>query len=150
MSKDSILSITRVALNAVGSYLVGMSFLGTTIDNNLWVGIAGALVTAATIVWGIVDKTVTTEMLSSGLRSIVLTFGTILVGSGIIRNEILEGALAIISIAIPAALSETAKVENKNVATGKYPIADLSGVNPEKVPISPDTTPVQSKDLPKQ
>lgn len=150
MSKESILSIARIALNAVGSYLVGKSFLGSTIDDNLWVGIAGAIVTATTIVWGIYDKTVTTEMLSSGLRSIVLTFGTLMVGSGLIKNEVLEAALGIISIAIPAALSETAKVENKNVATGKYPIADLSGVDPAKVPITPDTTTIQTKDLPKQ
>lgn len=149
MSKETVLSIARSLLNAVGSYLIGKSFLGTTVDNNLWLGIAGAIVTAGAIIWGIIDKTVTTEMLSSGLRSIIVTFGTILVGSGIVKNEVLESALAIVSIIFPTALSQAAKVENKNVATGKYPIADLSGVDPSKVPIAPDTTPVQSKDLPK-
>lgn len=145
MSKESVLSVVRVALNAVGSYLVGQSFLGSTIDNNLWLGIAGAIVTATSIVWGILDKTVNTEMLSSGLRSIVITFGTLMVGSGLIKNEVLESVLAIISIVVPAALSQTAKVENKNVAKGKYPIVDLSGVDPQKVPITPDTTPVPTK-----
>lgn len=150
MNKESVLSIVRIVLNAAGSYVAGMSFLGTTIDNNLWLGIAGAIVTAATIVWGIVDKSLQTEMLASGLRSIILTFGTLLVGSGIIKDEVLQGALAIISVAIPAGLSEAAKRSNQNVAIGKDKIADLSGVNPQKIPITPDTTPVQTKDLPKQ
>lgn len=145
MTKESWLSILRIALTAVGSYLVGMSFLGTTIDNNLWLGVAGAVVTAASIVWGIVDKTVTNEKLQSGLRSIVLTFGTLLVGSGVIKDEILQAVLAIIAIAIPAADSEVSKRKNKNVAVGEIRIADLSGVNPDKVPISPDTTPVETK-----
>lgn len=149
MNKESWLSILRTALKAVGSYVMGMSFLGSTIDNSLWLGIAGAIVTAATIIWGILDKSLKTEMLESGLRSIVLTFGTLLVGSGVIKDEVLQSVLAIISIAIPEGLSEAAKRTNKNVAIGKTPIVDLAGVNPEKIPITPNTTSVQTKDLPK-
>lgn len=150
MSKESWLSILRVILTAVGAYVAGQSFLGATIDNNLWLGIAGSVVTAASIVWGILDKSLQTEMLQSGLRSIVLTFGTLLVGSGVIKDEVLQGALAIISIAIPAGMSEAAKRTNKNVATGKDAIVDLSGVNPHKVEINPNTTtiPTKEKDKP--
>lgn len=145
MSKESWLSILRIVLTAVGSYVAGKSFLGATIDNNLWLGIAGALVTAASITWGLIDKTVNNERLQSGLRSIVLTFGTLLVGSGVIKDEVLQSALGIISIAIPTASSEVTKRTNKNIATGETRIADLSGVNPLKVPINPDTTPVETK-----
>lgn len=145
MTKESWLSISRHVLTAAGAYVVGKSFLGSTIDDNLWLGIAGSVVTAASIIWGIVDKTVNNEMLQSGLRSIVLTFGTLLVGSGVIKDEVLQMALAIISIAIPVSLSESAKRTNKNVAVGETRIADLSGVNPDKVPIQPDTTPVETK-----
>jgi hypothetical protein len=147
MSKESILSIVRIGLTSVGAYLAGKSFLGATIDDNLWLGIVASVVTASSIVWGIVDKSLKTEMLASGLRSIVLTFGTLLVGSGIIKDDILQAALGIISIAIPAGLSETDKRTNKNVAVGKVPIADLSGVNPEKIAITPDTTPIETKKL---
>lgn len=145
MTKESWLSILRHVLTAAGAYVAGKSFLGSTIDDNLWLGIAGSVVTAASIIWGIVDKTVNNEMLQSGLRSIVLTFGTLLVGSGVIKDEVLQMALAIISIAIPVSLSESAKRTNKNVAVGETRIADLSGVNPDKVPIQPDTTPVETK-----
>lgn len=145
MNKESWLSILRTILTAVGAYLAGKSFLGATIDNDLWLGISASIVTAASIIWGIVDKTVTSEALQSGLRSIVLTFGTLLVGSGIIKDEVLQAALAVISIAIPAALSEAAKRTNKNVATGKARIADLSGVDPDKTPITPNTIQVKSK-----
>lgn len=146
MNKESVLSIVRIVLTAVGAYMAGKYFLGTTIDNNLWLGIAGSVVTAISIVWGVIDKTATTEMLQSGLRSIVLTFGTLLVGSGVIKDEVLQAALAAISIIVPAAISEANKRTNKNIATGETKIADLSGVNPAKISITPDTNPIQTKD----
>lgn len=150
MNKESVLSLVRVVLTAVGAYMAGKYFLGATIDNNLWLGIAGSIVTAISIVWGIYDKSATTEMVQSGLRSIVLTFGTLLVGSGVIKDEVLQAALAAISIIVPAAISEASKRTSKNVATGKTAIVDLAGVNPDKVPITPNTTSVPTKDLPKQ
>lgn len=149
MNKESVLSLVRVVLTAVGAYVAGKSFLGATIDNNLWLGIAGSIVTAIAIVWGIIEKTATTEMLQSGLRSIVLTFGTLLVGSGVIKDEVLQAALAAISIIVPAVISEASKRTNKNVATGKTPIVDLAGVDPNKTPIHPNTTSIPTKDLPK-
>lgn len=150
MNKESVLSLVRIVLTAVGAYVMGKYFLGATIDNNLWLGIAGSVVTAISITWGVLDKSATTEMVQSGLRSIVLTFGTLLVGSGVIKDEVLQGLLAAISIIVPAIISEANKRTNKNVATGKTPIVDLSGVNPEKIPITPNTTSIPTKDLPKQ
>lgn len=145
MNKEKALSILRILLTAAGSYLAGKSFLGTTIDNSVWLGIVGGLVTAASTIWGIWDKTAGPEMIASGLRSVLITFGSMLVGAGIIKDEILQGALQTISIIVPAGLSETNKRTNKNVATGKTRIADLSGVNPKEIPINPDTTPIETK-----
>ena len=149
MNKEIVLSVVRSILTAVGAYLMGKFFLGSTIDNNLWGGIAASVVTAVAIVWGIIDKSINAEKLESGLRSIVITFGTLLVGSGVIKSEVLDSVLAVVSLLIPVLLSQAAKSANKSVATGEVKIADLSGVNPEKIPITPDTTPVQTKDLPK-
>lgn len=146
INKERSLSILRIVLTSIGAYLMGKNFLGTSIDNDVWVGIVGGIVTAASIVWGIVDKTAKPEMIASGLRSVFLTFGTMLVGSGIIKDEVLQGALGVISIIVPAGLSETNKRVHKNVATGKTPIADLSGVDPKKINISPNTTQIPTKE----
>lgn len=149
MNKETGLSILRSVLTAVGAYLMGKFFLGSTIDNNLWGGIAAGVVTAVSIVWGFWDKSINAEKLESGLRSIIITFGTLLVGSGVIKSEVLDSVLAVISLLIPVLLSQAAKSANKSIATGEVKIADLSGVNPQKVAITPDTNPVQTKDLPK-
>lgn len=146
MNKETGLSILRSVLTAVGAYLMGKFFLGSTIDNNLWGGIAAAVVTSVSIVWGFVDKSINAEKLESGLRSVIITFGTLLVGSGVIKSEVLDSVLAVISLLIPVLLSQAAKSGNKSVATGEVKIADLSGVNPAKVQITPDTNPVQTKD----
>lgn len=138
MNKQSVLSILRSVLTAVGAYVAGKSFLGNTIDDNLWLGIGSSIVTLASIVWGILDKTATLEMFESGLRSVIMFVGALLVGAGIIKDEVLQSLLAISSVAIPAIYSQLSKTKSKNIAEGTLGVADLAGVKPEEVkPINP-------------
>lgn len=138
MNKESVLSIVRSILTAVGAYVAGKSFLGSTIDDNLWLGIGASIVTLISIIWGVVDKTATLEMFESGLRSIIMFFGALLVGAGIIKDEVLQSLLAISSVLLPVIYSELSKKKNKSIAEGKLGVADLSGVKPEEVkPINP-------------
>lgn len=146
MSKEKWLSILRVALTAAGAYLMGKHLLGTTIDNSVWLGVVGGIVTAASTIWGVADKTAGPEKIASGLRSVLTTFGSMMVGAGIIKDDVLKGALEAISIIVPTGLSETSKRLNENVATGKTAIVDLSGVDPKKVSITPNTTTIPTKD----
>ena len=77
--KENILSIIRHILVAVGAYLVGKNLLGNVIDAESWQGWVGAAITAISVVWGVLDKTATIEMVQSGLRSVVTFVGTMLV-----------------------------------------------------------------------
>jgi hypothetical protein len=140
MNKESVFSILRSILTAVGAYLVGKNFLGATIDNELWMGIIGAIVTLGSVIWGIFDKTAGVEQIQSGLRSSIIFFGTLLVGSGVIKDEVLQSVLAVVATLVPILYSEVTKKKNKDIATGKIGIADLSGVDVRKTTITPAVT----------
>jgi hypothetical protein len=116
---------------------MGFSFLGSTIDDNLWAGLGGAVITGIGVVWGILDKTATVEAIQSGLRSIIIVFGTLLVGSGVIKNELLDSLLAIVATIVPVLYSKLSRDKSKNIAAGKTGVIDLAGVDSQKQTISP-------------
>lgn len=147
MTKEIFFSIFRSVLTAVGAYLMGKSFLGATIDDNLWLGIISSAITLGSIIWGVVDKSATIEMVQSGLRSVVTFVGALLVGSGVLKGEVIESTLTIITVLVPILYSQLSKLKSKNIATGDTPIVELTGVNPAETQITPNTTTVQKKDL---
>lgn len=147
MNKEIVLSIVRSILTAVGAYMAGKYFLGTPIDDNLWLGVIASSVTLISVVWGIADKSATVEAVQSGLRSVVMFVGALLVGSGVFKGEVLESTLAIISVLVPILYSQLSKIKSKNIAEGSTAIVDLKGV--KEIPITPNTTAIPKKDLPK-
>lgn len=128
MKKEVILSIVRSIFTVIGAYMAGKYFLGTPIDDNLWLGIAGSVVTAISVIWGILDKTANLEMVQSGIRSVIIFFGTLLVGSGVIKDEVLQSLLAIVSVLLPTIYSQISKVKSNDIALGKTQVSELSGV----------------------
>lgn len=147
MNKEIVLSIVRSILTAVGAYMAGKYFLGTPIDDNLWLGVIASSVTLISVVWGIADKSATVEAVQSGLRSVVMFVGALLVGSGVFKGEVLESTLAIISVLVPILYSQLSKIKSKNIAEGSTAIIDLKGT--KEVAITPNTTSIPKKDLPK-
>lgn len=137
MSKETVLSIVRSILTAVGAYMAGKYLLGTPIDDNLWLGVIGSATTLISVIWGIVDKTATIEAVQSGLRSVIMFFGALLVGSGVLKGEVLESALAIVATLIPVIYSQLSKQKSKNIAEGSTGIADLAGVTKGETNINP-------------
>lgn len=135
--QQTVLSIVRFILTAVGAYVAGKYFLGTPIDDNLWLGIAGSVVSVISIVWGIGDKTATLEMLQSSIRSVIVFFGSLLVGTGVIKDEVLQSLLGIVSVLLPMIYSEISKKKSKDIAEGKLGLADLSGVTVGETSIQP-------------
>lgn len=134
MNQSNFLSILRYVLTAIGAYLVGKNFLGTPLDNDTVQGIIGALVSLSSIIWGIVDKSATVEQVQSGLRSVVSFFGMMLVGANIIKDEILESTLGVISVIVPMIYSQVSRKKNNDVVKGDIPAEKLSGINPPSDP----------------
>jgi hypothetical protein len=119
MNKESILSLLRLTLVAVGSYLLGQHLFGQEITHSVWQDIIGATLALVGSVWGILDKTATIEKLQSGLRSAVVVIGGLLVAAGVIKEELLNALLGAIPIIVAAVQSETAKRKSEAIQSGK-------------------------------
>lgn len=145
MQKDSILSLVRYALLAVGAYLVGKNFLGQDIDDDWLQGAIGIVLSLGSAVWGWFDKTATLEQIQSAFRSAFSFLGVMLVGSGIIKDQVLQSVLGGLPVILSYLYAQTSKAKNKQIATGEVKIADLKGVEPGKTPINPDTSPVPTQ-----
>lgn len=137
MNKETVLSIVRSILTAVGAYMAGKYFLGTPIDDNLWLGIIGSVTTLVSVIWGIVNKTATIEAVQSGLRSVIMFIGALLVGSGILKEEVVASILSIVAVIIPIVYSELSKQKSKEIAKGQLGVNDLSGVDNTKMIVQP-------------
>lgn len=125
LNKETVLSIIRTALTAIGAYLIGANFFGNPIDEVIWQGIAGTILTAIGVIWGIIDKTASVEMLQSGLRSVITFVGLALVGSGKIKQELLDSLLGIVAILVPVLYSEASKAKTRMLEQGKLTVDEL-------------------------
>lgn len=137
MNRENIVAIFRAALLILGSYLMGKSFLGSQIDDVLWQQIVGSALTLFSVIWGIVTKTAGIEAVQSGIRSVVMFVGSLLVGSGRIAGEVLESALTIISVLVMVVYGQLSRLKSVKIAEGKLGVADLSGVDKEKNLLAP-------------
>jgi len=137
MNKEVVLSIVRSILTAVGAYMAGKYFLGTPIDDNLWLGVIGSVTTLVSVIWGIMDKTATIEAVQSGLRSVITFIGALLVGSGVLKEEVIASILYIVAVIIPIVYSQLSKLKSKEIAKGELGVADLSGVHKTPMAVQP-------------
>lgn len=124
-TKETWLSIIRTVLTAAGAYLIGLNFFGDPIDDTIWQGIAGCIITAVSVIWAIKDKTATQEMIASGLRQVIVFFGNFLVGAGYVKDEVIQGLLQIISILVPITSSAVARAKNRRIDSGDLDVRDL-------------------------
>lgn len=129
MSKAVILSLIRTVLTAFGAFLLGKNIFGAPLDDVLWQSIIGAIIALASIIWGFVDKTNTIDAVQSGLRSVIVVFGGLLVASGKISDKVLESVLGVASAIIPFLYSILSKTKTDMIAAGALkPETTLKGV----------------------
>ncbi len=118
MQKDTILSIIRSLLTLGGTYLIGHNLFGLAIDSTSWQIWLGAIVTVASTVWGVVDKSTGIEQLQSALRSIVISVGGLFVAAGKLSQNTLDAILGLLVAVVPMIQSQTSKVKNQQIAMG--------------------------------
>lgn len=143
--KEKILSIFRSILVSIGSYLTGKYLLGTELDDNTIAGYISLIVALAAAIWGWVDKTAGLEQVQSAVRNVLVAASALLIGIGILNDQTQETILLIAETLLASVWGVTSREQNKNIAIGKIKIADLSGVDPAKVDITPNTSPVKTK-----
>lgn len=129
MNKQVLLSLLRTVLTAFGAFLIGKNIFGNPVDDVLWQSIVGGILAAISIVWGFVDKSNTLDALQSGLRSIIVVFGGLLVASGKITDKVLESISGIVAAVIPFLYSILSKQKTDQIAEGKLKaVTDGAGV----------------------
>jgi len=131
MQKETILSLIRSVATLAGSFLAGKIFLGQPVD---WTMIVGAVMVLISTIWGIVDKSLSSEALISGLKSVVLTFGGIFVAAGKITGQALDSIMGLVLAIIPILQGFASKATVQAVATGTAVPEVKKGTEPANVP----------------
>lgn len=124
-AKLKVSTIVRALLTAVGSFLIGRVISGVTIDAPILVAATGAVLTAISTVWGIVDKTLVIEKLQSGLRQVFVFAGGFLISRGWITSENLEAILGLLSVVATVVYSQTSREKSIKVATDQISTTEL-------------------------
>lgn len=125
MNKEQILSLVRTILSAAGAFFIGKYLLGNEVDESLLELIVGAIMTLASIVWSIVDKSATLEKLESGVRQVIIVAGGLLVSAGKLDAEKLETYVGL-AVALTAFLWSTlGKKKTAAISSGKVDVSNL-------------------------
>lgn len=102
MSRQSIVTMIRALMTAVGFFLMGKNLLGNPVDQVMMEMFSGVILTGVSVYWGIVDKNVTIEAWQSFIRQLIVGVGGLLIAKGWVSaemlNEILGAALAIMPV----------------------------------------------------
>lgn len=125
MNRSTIETIVRGLLTAVGTFLIGKNLLGSPIDDVIWEMVAGCVMSGVGIIWGVVDKSLSIEMLQSFIRSTIVGFGGLLVAKGTITPEKLESYLGIALALLTIVYSITSKAKSAQIAGNKLDVEAL-------------------------
>lgn len=130
MTKETALSLLRTLLTLAGTYIIGHNLFGKPIDSNVWQEIGGAALTAVGVGWGVSDKTATVEMVQSAVRSVLITFGGLLVAAGKLSGQSLEAIIGVGAVVVTAIQSHTSKVKIKQISSGQLIVTDKGKAAP--------------------
>jgi hypothetical protein len=128
MQQANFISTLRALLVLAGSYLVGHNLFGKPLDSQTWEIIVGALVTVATTIWGIADKSTTLEGFESALRSVLTSIGGLFVASGQLSGDNLNAILGLIPAIATSLQSYLSKSKVQQIATGTVTPSDTGKV----------------------
>jgi hypothetical protein len=130
MTKATGLSLFRTLLTLAGTYIIGHNLFGKPIDANVWQEVGAAALTAFSVGWGVLDKTATVEMVQSAIRSVLITFGGLLVAAGKLSGQSLEAIVGVGAVIVTAIQSHTSKVKIKQIASGQLTVTDKGKAAP--------------------
>lgn len=109
---STIQTSIRNLLTLFGAYLIGANFFGLSIDAVLWQGIVGIVMVGISVAWGLITKTLQTEMWQSFLRQILSFAGGIMIANGLLTKEMFDAVLAVMVSIVPWLQSQDSKSQN--------------------------------------
>jgi hypothetical protein len=112
-------AIIRFALSAFGAWLIGRNLGTVTIDPSTSQEIIGAIMILGSIVWDVINKTLTEEKLEGALRQVLIGAGGIFVAAGLLRSAYLTTALGALPMIVSLIWSFTTRSKAAKLQVGQ-------------------------------
>jgi hypothetical protein len=128
MNKEKVLSLIRSILTLAGSYLIGKNVFGTVADASFAQEATGAIMVLVSLIWGIVDKTTTIEMVQTSIMQVLKFIGGFLVAKGKISLENLDTLIGIATGLAAIIYGRYSYQKNQKIASGDIDVSELKGL----------------------
>jgi hypothetical protein len=125
MTRQTLETITRSILMSLGTFIIGKNLLGSEITPDLYEMVVGSVMSGVAILWGVLDKNLSIEMLQSFIRSMFVGFGGLLVAKGDLSAESLESYLGIAMAILTIVYSISSRKKNNLLVDGELRPEDL-------------------------
>lgn len=125
MTRQTLETITRSILMSLGTFIIGKNLLGSEVTPDLYEMVVGSVMSGMAILWGVLDKNLSIEMLQSFIRSLFVGFGGLLVAKGNLSAESLESYLGIAMAILTIVYSISSRNKNKLLVNGDVRPEDL-------------------------
>jgi cbb3-type cytochrome oxidase subunit 1 len=132
MKKESALSLFRIVLTVVGSWLIGREFFGKPIDEAYWIEISGIVLVIVSSTWGIIDKTLSKEKIESAIRSVVIFVSAVAAGRGWFNQTTAAAILEAIPIILMFFQSNITRSKNTEIKQQTLNVQALKSNTPTK------------------
>lgn len=117
-TKIEISGIVRTLLASIGAFFLGKSLFGHNVDNVLLNEIIGIVMGVVSVVWSVLDKTASVEMVQGALRQTITFVGGFLIGAGYVTNQGVQSILGLATALGPFIQGYLARVKNTQLHNG--------------------------------
>ena len=125
MSRQSIVTMIRALMTAIGFFLMGKNLLGNPVDQVMMEMFSGVILAGVSVYWGIVDKTVTIEAWQSFIRQLIVGVGGLLIAKGRVSAEMLNDILGAALAIMPVIYSILSRKKSTEISDGWIKTTDL-------------------------
>lgn len=129
MKQETFFSFLRMALTAIGTFLIGKNLLGTAVTESIWQLVIGLAVALASIAWSIISKDTGYEKIESGIRQLLTVGGALAVAFGWIKAESLPQITGLIIAVLPFVYAWVTKTKNAQIKQGQIHVGELVSIN---------------------
>lgn len=117
LSKQTASSLIRAIIMILGAFLINHHIGSTAIDQT-WLDAAGGIaISLFSVVWGMFDKSTSLEAFEAAIKQALVFVGGLLVTSGKISIDSLNGYIGILTVILPVVWSYVSK--KKTLQAGK-------------------------------
>ncbi len=131
MNKENLINLLQSVLVVLGGYLIGDNLLGNEINQVLWMGIVGIVLTIVGFIWDIATTKVTLEYVQTTLMGITQFVGGLLIAGGKLSLQNAESFYGLVASLVGLIYPLLSRNKTAALANGDLPVSDLKGANDE-------------------